>query len=467
MRINSEHAKAVRFLADTDVKWANAVAAATVRDLEELGLLGTPNRMPSVLPSFAFEDGDRRLLALLECFGLEVDIWPAMDGVAFVALAIWEPRDSDTTTRGAIFSGTGFQPMDALRACLGEFAEFQSWLYRSGDAAIRCNREALSPRALDPWLILGLAPTEGETPVSSGATLEFDPPPPSHTFAGAIDWSEVRDLLDGTCCWLPTQLCYGRYAERESHASSAWGNDSNGCAAGITRGHAERSAVLELIERDATGIWWYGQHRRPALDPAQTGSGPLLAALRARNKMGQNVRLINLTHDLRVPVAAAVLLNGAGTLEAVGFGCHGNAGHAMVSAYLEMCQMEISIALVRQRAKRAGAKASANDLRLLAWLAQADLRRLPHLAPSDPAHDLRDVDIGDLLGNLHAAGLRAYGLDLARADIGIPALRVFIPGLCHYKPRLNQARLISTPIRLKWRASHFSAADLSAIPLLI
>jgi len=41
---------------------------------------------------------------------------------------------------------------------------------------------------------------------------------------------------------------------------------SNGCAAGNTREEAILQGFLELVERDAAAIWWYGEIRRPAID---------------------------------------------------------------------------------------------------------------------------------------------------------------------------------------------------------
>ena len=68
---------------------------------------------------------------------------------------------------------------------------------------------------------------------------------------------------------------------------------------------------------------------------------------------------------------------------------------------------------------------------------------------------------------LQRAGLRAYSVDLERVDLGIPALRAFVPGLAHYKPRLGLKRLTDVPRGLHWRDDSFGAQDLSEVPLLI
>ena len=157
-------------------------------------------------------------------------------------------------------------------------------------------------------------------------------------------------------------------------APSNWRSDSNGCAAGETPEAARLAALLELIERDATGIWWYGRCRRPGLDPARLGQPALHAAIEARAQGGQTVHLLDLTHDLRVPVVAAILFQGEQLL-GLGFGCKLTLGAAAVSAYLELCQMELSIAL-------AGQRASAEDEQLLRWMKGITPSSHPYLTPA-------------------------------------------------------------------------------------
>lgn len=406
--------------------------------------------------------GDLRLLRLLERFDLDLHLLQLPDTTTWMAAAIWAGSDSPGAADGGVFTGTGFAPAEAVRGCLGEFAEYQSWLYRPGDAARHEPRAALGPAALDPWDLLGFR----DVSAAEGNWGGFDPAPDPATFAGAIDWSPVRRLGDDLAHWLPAQLCHGRHASRGGNTGSEWRSDSNGCAAGETVAEAEEAALLELIERDATGIWWHGRHRRPAFDSAAGAQEGLETAVAARAKAGQTTSFLDLTHDVGVPVAAAILLDAEGSLNGIGFGCHADPARALRSAYLEMSQMEVSIALLRQRAAAKGTEASAEDRRLLRWLEQANLRNLPHLLPDDTAIPV-PTQAAPPLDRLRQLGLSVYRLDLQRADIGIPAVRLFAPGLCHYKPRLAFKRLVGVPRKLGWCESGFGAADLSTLPLMI
>ena len=137
--------------------------------------------------------------------------------------------------------------------------------------------------------------------------------------------------------------------------------------------------------------------------------------------------------------------------------------------------MELSVAFVRRRVAQAGDKATPDDRRLLDWMSPANAGRLAHLRPGERLVARHPPDLSSdaepivelVLGRLRRAGLEAYLADLQRPDIGVPAVRAFVPGLCHFKPRLGFRRLIEVPRALRWREASFGAKDLSALPLLI
>jgi ribosomal protein S12 methylthiotransferase accessory factor len=435
---------------------SSASEAEALQDLACLGFVGRVDDGPRGARWRWSGDrpaADRDLLALLARFDLHLEVGTAEDEHVWIAAAVKEGTSSEPA--GHAFAGTGFRPEDAVRSCLGEFAEFQSWLFRPGDAA----RRAAGARIVDPWSVLGFSDRQRAEP--DAAAARYDDIPSGETFAGEIDWSEALCLNDGLLAWVPSQLCYGRYAQRARTAPSNWRNDSNGCAAGETPDTAKLAALLELIERDSTGIWWYGRCQRPGLNPARLDQPALYAAIEARMRGGQTVHLLDLTHDLQVPVVAAILFQDEQLL-GLGFGCKLDLGSAAVSAYLELCQMELSIALARQRA-------SAEDKPLLHWIKRITPSSHLHLAPigSNETAPALEPTFEDVVQRLSSLGLRTYAVDLQRADIGIPAVRMFVPGLCHFKPRLGHQRLVEVPKKLGWKPDGFRAQDLNTTPLLI
>lgn len=476
MKLFSSHGDMARRLAaagGTDFTPSDANDERVLHDLGRLGFVQRAGAGQSWRWVGDHAADDRALLMLLARFDLDLEVGPASDDLVWIAAAIAPTPPGQTARDG--FSGTGFSPTDAIRACLGEFAETQSWLYRPGRPVERCDWHILAAAALDPWHLLGFASGQREQWIALNRDWQgYDSIPEPPTFDGEIDWSRVEALSGGPARWLPSQICFGRYAERADGAGSAWRSDSNGCAAGRTSRGALSRALLELIERDATGIWWYGAISRPPVEPSLIES-VLAEAMARREQMGQQVRLLDLTHDLELPVVATILTDREGVLLALGFGCDEELLGAARSAYREMCQMELSVALTRRRTAEAGGAARPEDRRLLDWMAAATPDRLPHLRPADgprwrmPSGDTHRAEgiVERVLERLQRAGLEAFSIDLQRDDIGIPAVRAFVPGLCHFKPRLGHRRLVEVPRALGWRDPGFTAADLAALPLLI
>jgi ribosomal protein S12 methylthiotransferase accessory factor len=481
MNLFSLHGEAaLRLPADgatEDTRISNANEERALGDLARLGfvhpvengLAGQSWRWNGAYPA-----GDRALLALLARFDLDLEVGLAADDVVWIAAAIARPIAPEAASHA--FSGTGFGPAEAIRACLGEFAETQSWLYRPGDCGRRCDRRALGAAALDPWHVLGFSQEQRDRRVDlNEAWRGHDSIPEPSAFDGEIDWSAVEALSDRSVRWLPSQVCFGRYAERAQIAVDGWRSDSNGCAAGRTFEGALSHALLELVERDATGIWWYGRISRPAVARSVIEGDALHGAIAVRAQMGQQAWLLDLTHDLEIPVVAAILADQAGALQALGFGADVEPLRAARAAYREMCQIELSVALVRRRAGQMGEAARPEDRGLLHWMSAASIERLPHLrpgtgatprAPSTAANNDGEAT-GLILERLYRAGLEALVVDLQRPDIGIPGARAFVPGLCHFKPRLGHRRLIDVPRALSWRDAGFNAKNLHETPLMI
>ena len=481
MNLFSLHGEAaLRLPADgatEDTRMSNANEERALGDLARLGfvhpvengLAGRSWRWNGAHPA-----GDRALLTLLARFDLDLEVGLAADEVVWIAAAI--ERSASGQAAAHAFSGTGFAPAEAVRACLGEFAETQSWLYRPGDCDKRCDRDALGTAAVDPWHVLGFSHEQRDRRAElSEAWPGYDSIPEPWAFDGEIDWSSVEALSDRSVHWLPSQVCFGRYAERAQIAGSGWRNDSNGCAAGQTFDGALSRALLELVERDATGIWWYGRISRPAVARSVIEDDVLHRAIAARAQMGQQLWLLDLTHDLEIPVVAAILADRTGALLALGFGADVESLRAAYSAYREMCQMELSVTLVQRRAAQMGEVARPEDRRLLHWTSAASIERLPHLRPGTEAMPRapsiaasNDAEAaGPIVERLYRAGLEAFAIDLQRSDIGLPAARAFVPGLCHFKPRLGHRRLVDVPRALRWQDPDFSTRDLSQTPLLI
>src|SRR5262245_52989173 len=216
MNLFSIHGEvALRLPADGpgSVRAPNPSDEEALRSLEQLGFVRRTADGPAG-PRWRWggdhSAADRALLALLAQFRLDLEVGRATDDVVWMAAAVEQVSDGEFSREG--FSGSGFSPSDAVRSCLGEFAEFQSWLYRPGDERRRCDHRELGQWAIDPWQTLGFTPVQRDRWRDFNKTwFPYDAIPESIAFEGEIDWSPVQALIDQSTHWLPSQICFGRY----------------------------------------------------------------------------------------------------------------------------------------------------------------------------------------------------------------------------------------------------------------
>jgi ribosomal protein S12 methylthiotransferase accessory factor YcaO len=86
----------------------------------------------------------------------------------------------------------------------------------------------------------------------------------------------------------------------------------------------------------------------------------------------------------------------------------------------------------------------------------------------DPVPLAGSQDVLDqVLRSLQAHGLESYCLELTRRDIGLPVVRVLVPGLRHFWARLAPGRLYDVPTSLGWLAKPREEHDLNPTPIFI
>jgi ribosomal protein S12 methylthiotransferase accessory factor len=229
--------------------------------------------------------------------------------------------------------------------------------------------------------------------------------------------------------------------------------DSNGVAAGRTLQEAETSAVLELVERDAVAIWWYGKVLRPAvaievLD--ECGAAMLRMWLQTRDR---STWLLDLTHDLHMPVIAAVSCGPDGHDIAYGFAARLSVSDAALAASLEMLQTELSLKLARSAAIKG--KPGGHGARLLSWSNKTNISEIPFLAPHEDAVAVPTASsaCGPIPEIAARIGREVVFVDLQRPDDGLFVVRALAPGLRPWWPRFAPGRLGTVPGRLGWKAT--------------
>ncbi|HEX6969070.1 MAG TPA: TOMM precursor leader peptide-binding protein [Micromonosporaceae bacterium] len=136
----------------------------------------------------------------------------------------------------------------------------------------------------------------------------FDPETPIH-------WVWGYSLRDRRPRLVPEQLVY--YLDRRPDQRKFVQECSNGCASGSCVEEALLHGMLELIERDAFLLAWYGKARLAEIDPSTCRDESVQFMLDRVDLLGYDVRLFDTRADLPIPVVTGVAVRrdgGLGTL---------------------------------------------------------------------------------------------------------------------------------------------------------
>lgn len=360
-------------------------------------------------------------------------------------------------------AGKGMTGTSARMSAAGECIERYCALYQGNEPLISGALSTMSGYAVDPGCLVGYSERQYECRESwreMGPTAYVADPYDEKT---EIAWVRAWSLRDET--WKAVPACYVFYnfpLEKGRRYSRA---DSNGMAAGSCLEEAILQGALELVERDAAGIWWYNRLQRPAIDLGTCRDPWVRSAAHGLKDEGYDLQVLDLTNDLGIPVFAGVALhrNDPEAVPLIGFGAHFHASVALRRAILETGQF---------RALGGSVDVSAASRRFLGMpLSEAPfLRSAPDSAPrplsafphSEP-DDLLEL-IRLLIGRFRDMGLDMLVTDLTRPDVPLNVARVMVPGLVHFWPRLGQRRLYEVPVAMGWLEEPLSESDMNPFP---
>jgi ribosomal protein S12 methylthiotransferase accessory factor len=257
--------------------------------------------------------------------------------------------------------------------------------------------------------------------------------------SATLAWIEGYDLLQDEPVLVPSEVVRHDLRVRPP-GSSFFTPASDGLAAGNHAFEAVSHAICELVERDAMALWELENDARRAemLVDIQTVSDPMCSlVLQKLDAAGVAVVIWDTTTDVALPAfscciaddptRAAYLRSSGG-----GFGCHPSREIALLRALTEAAQSRLTaIAGSRDDFFPAAFKRE-TDERLVreAVLELAQAGRRPFQAAPTYVTESADEDLMLEFDRLRAAGLeRAIVIDLSRRELGIPVVRVIIPGL--------------------------------------
>jgi YcaO-like protein with predicted kinase domain len=254
-----------------------------------------------------------------------------------------------------------------------------------------------------------------------------------------ILWTSGRDAADGGEVWLPYECVHMNSTLPLPAGSGVFLSTSNGLASGNCFAEALVHGLCEVIERDATALWHAlpeGALAERAIDLDSVDDAACMAAIEMCFRARVAVMAWDMTSDVGVPAFAALIRDvsdsGADRSAGAGYGCHTTRGIALFRAISEAAQSRLTfIAGARDDVFRREYEDGVRGRLALRWLQSTNGgpgRRFADV-PSHEAPTFEE-DIRWLLDRLHSVGVdQAVLVDLTSETIGIPVVRVVVPGL--------------------------------------
>ncbi|MGE5195413.1 MAG: TOMM precursor leader peptide-binding protein [Deltaproteobacteria bacterium] len=305
--------------------------------------------------------------------------------------------------------------------------------------------------------------------------LPFDP-------QAEIDWTPVWSVSRREVRYLPSAFCFYDYPQpKEQRFCIA---DSNGCAAGNTLEEAVLQGFLELVERDSVALWWYNRVSRPGVDLASFDEPYLRDLAESLAHHNREMQVIDLTSDLGIPVFAAwcrrvdvaAKPEDRGEQILLGFGAHLDPRIALLRAVTEMNQM---LSHLLHAPLEKVYQEHVTDRETVEWLKTATAENQPYLCPAAgiPRRTLPDYqppvtddiaeDVRHCQSLVERQGLELLVLDQTRLEIGLPVVKVIVPGLRHFWARFAPGRLYEVPVQLGWLPGPLAEEALNPIPMFL
>ena len=372
--------------------------------------------------------------------------------------------------------GKGTSDAQARASALCEGLERYSAVFRGDEPRRRARLLDLSDAGLHPNTCMLFSDRQyRQRDALNAAGRRYDEVPLPFDPEAEIEWTPVWSLTRQTVRYLPTAFCYFNYPQNGD--SPLCTSCSNGNAAGNTREEAILQGFLELVERDSVALWWYNRVQRPGVDPDSFGE-PYLAELQALLRRRQrNLWVLDVTSDLGIPVFVAASRRTDTAVEQIlfGFGAHLDARIALLRAVTELNQM---LSPLLNAPADAAPGAPLTDKDTLHWLRTATLANQSYLVPRDEplrtascyppcrTDDLKD-DVLYCQSLVERHGMEMLALDQTRAEIGLPVVKVIVPGLRHFWPRFAPGRLYDVPVRLGWQPQPLTEEQLNPIAMFL
>ncbi len=253
-------------------------------------------------------------------------------------------------------------------------------------------------------------------------------------------WIVAQNLQDDGCMWLPFECVHTNFVLPLPPGSHCFQGSSNGLGAGNHLLEAISHGICELVERDATALWWVSNDNERAsrrIELSTIDEVDCCNVLSRYESAGLNTAIWEMTTDIAISSFICVISSrsddGDQHLVADGMGCHPSRGIALLRALTEAAQTRLTLIsgarddLSRTSYRQPQAQSSA--IRLKDLSEQSSIGRHFRDGIDFVTNSLTEEVAWELKCLQNSGFVEVLVVDLTQARLNIPVVRVVIPGL--------------------------------------
>ena len=260
-----------------------------------------------------------------------------------------------------------------------------------------------------------------------------------------MEWVKSTNLKDDNVVLVPANAVYHPYVTENT--AKIFQSNTNGLASGNKLEEAVFHGIMEVVERDAWSIFESKRKQKTEINCENTENELIKNILSMFKESGINVRLVDLTADVKITTVAAVsddtILKDPALLT-LGVGTHLDPEIAVIRALTEVAQSRATqIHGTREDTVRAVFMRKAGYQRMKRinnhWFGESERSiDLNELKNESGRSFKEDIETSKKL--LSKCGFEdILYVDLTRSEIEIPVVRVLIPGMELYSVDVNRA----------------------------
>ena len=379
------------------------------------------NRCPKVSANTGIrtmlpEETLKRVLPLLSAAGLEpLEDITERDNIGIPVFSI--ARMSGAFGKMKFYNGKGPTPEQAKASAIMEAMERYSAELRETDEIIY--------GTVDEATAVGLTLDPAEMILPARVLNYYR--------SDVIAWCRGYEMFRGEDIWVPACAVFHPYYPDGDLQVCRF--HTNGIAAGNTMEEAILHSMFELIERDA---WSICEYKEKANADVIVEDGSLCSQLIKKfNDNGVEIHLKDLTSDIGIPTIGAAaddVLTKDPELLTIGVGTHLNPEIAAIRALTEVAQSRTTHkhgSKINAKLQHISREMGYDKVKLAnrVWYSKSGSTvRLADMKRLDTPYVLDDIEV--VFDNLIRCGFdKVIAVDLTRPEVGVPAVRMIIPGL--------------------------------------